>query len=110
MDIDKKEEIDLDEQEGISSIQNIVADKSTFYILANKRDYRLGIYIFSIDMNNPTEPANYLLNWANKMDIADCDLNLMTITKGKFIKKSLVVSYKSIGINTFNVNVIDLKS
>ena len=110
VDMDKKEEINLDDQEGISSIQNIVADKSTFYILANKRDNRLGIYIFSMDMNNPTKPANYLINWSNKLDIADCDLHLMQITKGRFIKKSLVVSYKSIGINTFNVSVIDLKT
>lgn len=34
----------------------------------------------------------------------------MQVTKGKFLKKSLVVSYKSIGINTFNVKVIDLKT
>ena len=34
----QKREIDLDEDLGITSIKNIRADKSHFYILANKRE------------------------------------------------------------------------
>lgn len=56
-----------------------------------------------------------MIQWTNKLDIGNCDLHLMP----EDIKDSndnvigqtmnIVVSYKSIGINTFNVFVINLE-
>ena len=46
-------EIDLDDREHISSIQNILAGSSHFYVLANKRHARLGYYLFSVNIDEP---------------------------------------------------------
>jgi len=43
------------------------------------------------------------------LDIADCDMALM-MDKRTRMKTDMVVSYKNIGINTFNVFVYDLKT
>ena len=54
------------------------------------------------------DPKDYevLLSWNNKLDIANADMSIMEPegTKEKFI----VCSYKMIGINTYNIFVIDL--
>lgn len=63
VDMEQQQEIDLDEKEKISMIQNIVADRQTFYVLANRRKGKLGFYIFTIDMSDPNKPVDYLLNW-----------------------------------------------
>ena len=57
-------------------------------------------------MKNPQSDPYYLIHWVNKLDIANCDLNLLRDEDGT----DIVVSYKSVGINTYNVFVIDLKT
>lgn len=103
-------EIDLDEREEISNIENILADTDNFYVLANKKEGMLGYYLFNVNINDPHADSEYYINWTNKLDIGNCDMHLLTNQKGKYVKKSIVVSYKCIGINTFNVFVIDLKT
>lgn len=120
VDTQSNEVIDLAEQEKITSIQNILPHKNMFYILANKQDGRLGYYLMAYDSNkagkydeyhrdevkgNPNRPE-YLIRWSNKLDIGCCDLQLMK--EGN--SESIVVSYKCIGINTYNIFVIDLKT
>jgi len=77
--------------------------------MCNKKDGKLGYFLFSLDINNPQQPGDYYLNWSNKLDIADCDMALMMDTRTR-LKTDMVVSYKNIGINTFNVFVYDLKT
>jgi hypothetical protein len=111
VDKNKSIEIDLDDREDISSIQNIIADKDKFYCLANKKEQRLGFYLFSVDMQNPHNESEYLIKWTNKLDIGNCDMHIMK-EKDKNtgdLSSKIVVSFKSIGINTFNVFVIDLQ-
>ena len=104
-------EIDFDERENIGQIQNILASKSHFFVLANKKDHKLGYYLFSIDIENPQKKCEYLINWNNKLDIGNCDMQLMTeVDANGKVSEFIVVSYKCIGINTFNVFVIDLES
>ena len=106
VDIVNKREVDIDEQEGIASIQNILYHKGRFFVLANKRDSRLGYYLLSLDADDPENGAEYLIQWSHKLDIGNCDLQILT--EGD--SESIVVSYKSIGINTYNVFVIDLNN
>ena len=101
------EPIDIDENEGISAIQNILPYKDKFYILANKKSGRLGYFLMSIDGNDPKAPVDYLISWSNKLDIGCCDMQIMNEEDGS---ESIVVSYKCIGINTYNIFVIDLHS
>ena len=70
----------------------------------------LGYYLLKLNCVDPTkEEAAYLINWHNKLDIGNCDLQILKEqdASGK-ITESIVVSYKAIGINTYNVFVIDL--
>jgi len=53
VDIKKNLEIDLDDREEVSAIQNIISDNKHFYVLANKKEQRLGYYLFNVDLNNP---------------------------------------------------------
>jgi hypothetical protein len=106
-------EIDLDLQEKVRDIENVTCDHGNFYVLCNKKEDKLGLYCFIINTEDPTKPANYLLNWQNKMKISDVDLAFMDDTvvneEGENFKKSyLILSYKTIGINTFNCLVINL--
>jgi hypothetical protein len=80
-------------------------------VLCNKKDGQLGYYLFSIDMNDPDAPCRYYINWDNKLDIADVGLDFMKekLANGE-VTDSIVVSYKCIGINTYNVFVIDIDS
>lgn len=112
VDMKKKLEIDFDDQEEISCIQNILADDKHFYVLANKKQQRLGYYLFSVEIDNPTKEPVYLINWNNKLDIGNCDIQILTEKDKKkgTVSKYIVVSYKCIGINTFNVFVIDLQT
>ena len=108
---ENKYELDIDDQEDISAIQNIISDRNNFYILANKKESRLGYFLLSISIDEPDEPPEYLIRWSNKLDIGNCDMHLLKETdKSGVNQNSIVISYKSIGINTFNVFVIDLKT
>ena len=50
---ENKREIDFDEREEISSIQNILATDTHFFVLCNKKEKKLGYYLFSIVIDNP---------------------------------------------------------
>ena len=70
-------ELDLDDQESIGDILNILGDDKYFYVLANKRHDILGYYLLMIEIENPEKPATYLINWTNKFNIRNVDLNFM---------------------------------
>jgi hypothetical protein len=97
-----------------------VADDHYFYILANKKEGKLGFYLYKLDFNKPysdkgKKESDYLIRWNNKLDIADADVALME-EKDKETGLSIpgmryiVCSYKMIGINTYNIFVIDIES
>jgi len=109
VDLDSGIETDLDDQEEIGQIENILCDDDHFYIMANKKEGRLGYYLLYHPIDQPMN-TDYLIRWGNKLDIGDCDLQLMEekdYKTGK-MERSIVVSFKSIGINTYNVLVISL--
>ena len=60
----------------------------------------------SLDTTKPEEKAKYLISWSNKLDIGCCDMNVMHDIDGS---ESIVVSFKMININTYNIFVIDLE-
>lgn len=104
----RQSEIDLDDQEGISTIKNVVCDNDAIYILANKHEGKVGIYLLKLEMKDPTK-STYMIKYNNKLDIDDCDLYIMTEGEGKTQSKSLVMCYKLAGFNTFNVVVIGMQ-
>jgi hypothetical protein len=103
-------EIEYEVRENIAAIQSVIISDTHFYIISNKKNRVLGYYLFSIDISNPHGPARYLINWPNKLDIGNVGLDFMKekLADGS-VCDSIVVSYKMIGINTYNVFVIDTK-
>ena len=102
-----KQEVDLDDQYNIQLIQQIVydLDDRCFYIVANKKDEKLGLYLIKFSQDNPAD-YSFILEWTNRLDVDDVDVYL--IRNEEKNTKELVVSYKSIYINTQNVVIIDV--
>ena len=74
----------------------------------------LGYYLIELDEAKPIErnPPKYLINWKSKLDISNANISLITrydnVTKKPC--RQLVITYKSIYINTFNVIVLNLET
>ena len=67
----------------------------------------MGFYLIEVDEQEPEkDEPTIMINWKNKLDIEDTNMYYQEITDQK--SSHLVVSYKSIYINTFNVMVICL--
>ena len=44
-------EVDIDDAEGISDIKNIIYKSNHFYIIANKKESKLGYYLLDFDQD-----------------------------------------------------------
>lgn len=102
------EEIDLDEHYKIDNIRSIAYDEESdeFYFLANKKREEVGFFLIKFNAFNPIKKDEITM-WKHKLDIGDCNINVIRgrdpISKNYY--KELVISYKTIYINTYNVFV-----
>ena len=71
-------EVDIDDAEGISDIKNIIYKNNHFYIIANKKDQKLGYYLLDYDQDEPEKEAAYLIQWDNKLDIGDVNMSILS--------------------------------
>lgn len=112
VDMRKKEpfEINFAVNENLDDFKQISANETHFFVIANKRNRMLGFYMFQIEIENPNREVEYFLGWVNKTDISDVDICLMKETVKGVVEHSIVVSFKMIGINTYNVFVIDMET
>ena len=76
-----------------------------FYILANKYQDKLGFFLIRMSGDNPDD-YRFLTRYKNKLDIGDCSIQVMRDRDKGY--KELVISYKTIYINTYNVHVLDI--
>ena len=51
-------EIDLDEEEGIGRIQNVICHDGFFYVLSNKKQGKLGLFLMKICETDPYSCKN----------------------------------------------------
>ena len=107
--LDNSDETDLDEIYHIQDIKEIKYDEEDkeFYVLANKQFEKLGFFLLKFNAFNPNE-GKYLARWKNKLDIGDT--NICVIRNEKTGYRELVIAYKTIFINTYNVMVLDMLS
>lgn len=82
-----------------------------FYILANKRKGLLGYYLARLDQRDPlkykdNENRLFIINSSNRLDIGDSNITILNSNQ----QKLLIVSYKSILINTFRIFIIDCRN
>ena len=90
-----------------SQIEQILYDQEdqVFYLLANKYKGKLGLFVvrlFELNSNMYT----FLLKIKNKLDVGDANLQVLRNKEKEY--KELIVSYKTIYLNNYNVTSIDL--
>ena len=97
-----EEFVDLDDLYQISSIKEIIydSDDRMVYILANKYQDKLGVFIVRFSELDPNN-FNFFLKFKNKLDIADADIAVLRCNETKL--KELIVSYKTIHSNIYTV-------
>jgi hypothetical protein len=78
-----------------------------FYLLANKFRDNLGLFMLRISEEDPND-YKFLIKISNKLDIADADIFVLRNKERKF--KELVVSFKTIFVNTYSIFVIDISN
>jgi hypothetical protein len=71
--------------------------------MANRRGGILGWYVLRISLHKPGD-IDYLVQLDNNLSIGNVDLGIFTEHETSF----MAVSFKAMGINTFNVVVINL--
>jgi hypothetical protein len=99
--------VDIDATYKVKAIKEISYDyeDGIFYILANKLDEKLGFFVFSIEQTNPFKQKFYI-KYKNKLDIGNADIAVLRDSKNRV--KELIISYKTIYINTYNIIVLDI--
>lgn len=106
-DIEKNIEIDMDEAYSVQMIKEIIydPDEDMFYFLSNKFEEKLGFFVIRVKENDPTH-GNFLIKWKNKLDIGDTNIYVLrNFDRGT---KEVIISFKTIYINTYNIVVMDI--
>ena len=76
-------------------------------MLVNKYQEKLGINLIRFDEQNPEE-HKFFLKFFNKLDIGNANINIIKNTEKGY--KELLISYKTIYMNTYTVQIIDISS
>ena len=99
-------EIDLDEKFQIGLIKQIIFVSLTksFYIITNRYKEMLGFYVLKFLEHDPDQ-YSFLMRDKNKLDIENADMFINYRSKDS---RELIISYKSIFINTYTIAVLDL--
>ena len=85
------------------------SEEQFYYICANKFEEKLGFFIIKVSETNPNE-FYFLIRWKNKLNIGDPNMFILKNTNKNYSSelKELVVSYKTIFMNTYNVICMDI--
>lgn len=99
--------IDFDRALNIQDLKCVTIDKDSdsFFILANKMEQQLGFFLFKIKYDKPKKPK-FKIIMKNKLDIGNCNM-IVSLNPAQGLKE-LIISYKSIYVNTYQVMVVDL--
>ena len=65
----------------------------------------MGVFLIKFHEQNPKK-FNFFLKYKTKLEIADADIALSKNKKSGY--KELIVSYKTINSNTYNVYIVDI--
>lgn len=108
------EEIDLDTIYGTKDVKKVIYDDGWFFILANVRNGQIGNYLLRIpenfDSNDTVGEGQFLINSITKLYIGDCDMVIRTGENTKIKNQQLIVSYKSIFLNVYNIDVLNIQT
>jgi len=99
--------VDINDEYQIASIKSVIYDQEEkfYYILSNKFEEKLGFFVIKVSEKDPSD-KRFLIKWKNKLDIGDPNMFILRNYESKL--KELIVSYKTIYINTYNVICMDV--
>lgn len=117
IDFGNAQDHDLAQLFGISQIKSVLYFEGHFYIMANKRDQRLGFYLLRIPQADPVKASAdadwekkreemFFMNYRGKLEIGDVDMHILNEDDAA----NLIISYKTIYINVYCLKVIDLRT
>lgn len=100
-------EVDINDEYQIASIKSVIYDQEEkfYYVLSNKFEEKLGFFVIKVSEKDPSD-KRFLIKWKNKLDIGDPNMFILRNYESKL--KELIVSYKTIYINTYNVICMDV--
>lgn len=76
-----------------------------FYVMCNKFNEKLGLFVLKIHMNDYSK-CTYLVRWKNKLDISDTCMSFLKDENTGY--KELIIGFKIIYINTYNLFCMDI--
>jgi hypothetical protein len=105
----KNHDVDIDELFNIRGITQIIYDHEDqyFYLLANKKDDHVGFFLIKFEARNPAV-YYFIIMWKHLLEIGDSSIHISRGVDSHGDFKELVIGYKTININTYNILVQDL--
>ena len=108
LNLETKVEIDIDNEFNICDIRTVFYYNHKFYILTNKSQKKVGLYLIELDEQNPKKiKPRFLINKTGTSLIDDARLNICQHDDNK---NYLVGSYKENKNNNYDIFVIHLPS
>ena len=109
LNLPKNQFVDIDDLYKINCIKQIIYDieDQNFYILANKFEGNHGFYIVKFSEDDPKD-YKFIMKVKNNLDIGDA--NIFVLRNEEQLYKELIVSYKTIHINTYMIMIIDISN
>ena len=94
----------------LNSIKGLTYDEEDkkFYLLFNKYQEKLGLYLMQIDELIPEKDYKFIIKWTNKLDIADA--KCVILENKAYGYKELIISFKTIYVNTYTVQILDISN
>lgn len=109
IDVKKKTEYAFEDDFDIHEFRSVVYDaiSKKFIVVANKMDGVQGFYLFQFDVKD-AKNVQFLHKQATQLEIGDVNAFILDQKSGAHDFLELIVAYKTIYINTYNVISIDL--
>ena len=109
--LNEETEVDIDAEYQIANIKQIIYDHEdgVFYVLSNKFEEKLGFFVLKISENDPYN-SRFMIKWKNKLDIGDASIYVLRNDTNRGFIKEIIISFKTIFINTYNIVVMDITS
>lgn len=104
----ESKEINMDELLSLDSIRGVFYDEEdgVFFTVSNKKNNKLGFFLTRYNCNDISKDSEEIIVLNNKLNIDDVTLQIIR-GKNKAGKpyKELVIGYKTIYLNTYQVTV-----
>ena len=97
----------------MQDIKSVVYDyeDQVFYVMANKYRSKLGLYVVKFNEDDPDD-YHFVIKHNNKLEINDGNIFVMRSLglgkNGSSNYKELILSFKTIYMNSFNITVLDI--